>query len=124
MASITCVLCPNLNISFCSSNPFLLQLKSKTNGASETLTLAPSTSSQSSDVQKKITPWSNPKTVVNELFPESLSTLSGMQEKDINSEMILVTTLLSKLPNIGGWFTSVQYVNPLLNVLTGLICVV
>ena len=81
-----------------------MQLRPKSGCTSEMLTSSPSTNTQSSDIQKKITPWSNPKTVVSELFPDSLSTMSDVQEKSTNSEMILVTSLLSKLPNIGGWF--------------------
>ncbi len=63
-----------------------------------------SSSTSGSDIQKKITPWSNPITVVNELFPNSLSGLSvaGQQDKGDISGLILVTTLLSKVPNIGG----------------------
>ncbi len=65
--------------------------------------LQPSSTS-SSDIQKKITPWSNPTTVVNELFPDSLFGLSaaGQQNKGDISGLILVTSLLSKVPNIGG----------------------
>ncbi|XP_064403446.1 probable methyltransferase TARBP1 isoform X4 [Halichondria panicea] len=93
--------CTYLNVATCGSDTKSIsyQLQPK-HPSSE---LQPSSTS-GSDIQKKITPWSNPTTVVNELFPNSLSGLSlaGQQDKGDISGLILVTTLLSKVPNIGG----------------------
>lgn len=72
------------------------------------------------DVQKKITPWSNPDSVVVELFPESTilsppHSHSGGKE-DLGQScrhaggrtereeggLVLVASLLNKIPNMGG----------------------
>ena len=61
----------------------------------------------STDIQKKIVPWTNPAAVVNELFPDCLS-VSGLANGNSVGEgghkggLVLVAALLSKAPNIGG----------------------
>ena len=70
------------------------------------------------DVQKKITPWTNPGSVAAELFPGSAATkaLSStrLQKQQCPSSpsdgsmarerggLILVASLLNKIPNLGG----------------------
>ena len=64
------------------------------------------------DVQKKITPWTNPGSVAAELFPGSGSTtlsnaqhLSSPSDDSIAGErggLVLVASLLNKIPNLGG----------------------
>ena len=67
------------------------------------------------DVQKKITPWTNPGSVAAELFPGSAATkaLSSTQQLHPSSPsggsvtrekggLILVASLLNKIPNLGG----------------------
>ena len=64
------------------------------------------------DVQKKITPWTNPGSVVAELFPSSGSTaLSNARHPSCPSDdsmagerggLVLVASLLNKIPNLGG----------------------
>ena len=73
------------------------------------------------DIQKKITPWSNPGSVVVELFPGSTSlsppphSYSGGRKDLVQSHrhtggetereeggLVLVASLLNKLPNLGG----------------------
>ena len=68
------------------------------------------------DVQKKITPWTNPGSVAAELFPGSAATkaLSSAQQLHPSSPssdgsvtrekggLILVASLLNKIPNLGG----------------------
>ena len=53
------------------------------------------------DVQKKITPWSNPASVLNELFPKH-SPHSLQQAARMQSNLVLVASLLHKAPNLGG----------------------
>ena len=62
------------------------------------------------DVQKKITPWTNPGSVAAELFPGStilsngaprLSSQSRNREGE-RSGLVLVASLLNKIPNLGG----------------------
>ena len=75
-----------------------------------------------SDVQKKITPWSNPGSAVVELFPgctilsPPLHSYSGGREDLVQSQrharggtereggggLVLVASLLNKIPNLGG----------------------
>lgn len=114
---------PNLiiaNISaFTVIHYFLLQLKSSpsTVTAEPKLTSdcphppAPPKSFQEGDVQKKITPWTNPGSVAVELFPGSSSTiLTGVQHPSSltgvgsgeRGGMVLVASLLNKIPNLGG----------------------
>lgn len=77
-----------------------MQLGSKNGSTSE----SESHLSSNTDIQKKITPWSNPRTVVKELFPDSSTNLlmAGTQEESSSNGLVLVTSLLSKIPNIGG----------------------
>jgi hypothetical protein len=105
----------------------LLQLKSSSTNAEsaevkQTTDPAPSyVDSQRAlvegDVQKKITPWTNPSSVAAELFPGSTGTkaLSSSQQLQRPSSppsdggiarekggLILVASLLNKIPNLGG----------------------
>ena len=61
------------------------------------------------DVQKKITPWSNPGSVVAELFPGSVNLASPVSStrslrcgEKREGGLILVASLLNKIPNLGG----------------------
>lgn len=58
------------------------------------------------DVQKKITPWSNPGSVVAELFPGSVNPVSSTRSQRCGEKreggLILVASLLNKIPNLGG----------------------
>ena len=63
-------------------------------------------------MQKKITPWTNPGSVVAELFPGSgLTTLSHVRRPSSPNDdglaierggLVLVASLLNKIPNLGG----------------------
>ena len=99
----------------------MLQLKSSTSGG-ESLdrqpvdTAALSSVGGEGDVQKKITPWSNPGSVIVELFPKSgdltthhfpRSQRNGGGEGEGGREeggLVLVASLLNKIPNLGGTY--------------------
>ena len=79
---------------------------------------APASSSDSpgplaeGDVQKKITPWTNPGSVAAELFPGLGSAALGDTQRPSSSSddsmtrerggLVLVASLLNKIPNLGG----------------------
>lgn len=89
-----------------STNAESVELKLNTDAASAPRAMA------EGDVQKKITPWTNPGSVAAELFPGSGSTaLSNAQHPSPPSDdniagerggLVLVASLLNKIPNLGG----------------------
>lgn len=58
------------------------------------------------DVQKKIMPWANPRSVVPELFPGATDSTSQPELQRRGEKrgggLILVASLLNKIPNLGG----------------------
>ena len=61
------------------------------------------------DIQKKITPWTNPGSIAAELFPGSglsgtrhLSSQSNDSRASKRGGLVLVASLLNKIPNLGG----------------------
>ena len=56
------------------------------------------------DVQKKITRWASGAGVLEELFP-GVALSHGVEPERELGRLVLVASLLSKIPNLGGWFS-------------------